>query len=108
MGVVYGTQTILVDHISVPVQLAASMFYQGSPTPVVQYVEIEVVSESIIFTVDGSDPYSSHCLYGLQFVSQAWKGDVIYLDSFSEIANFKAVKDTPNNAFLSVLYYKES
>ena len=107
MSYVYAQQSVFVSSDSIAVRLDPSLFYQGSPTPVVSKVEITVDFEDILFTVDGSDPYSRHCQYGLQFVEYASAGDVIELQSFQEAAGFRAVRRFGVNSRLSVLYYRE-
>jgi hypothetical protein len=103
----YAQQSVFVNSQTTASKLDPSFFYSGSPIPVVVKVEITVDFEKILFTVDGSDPYTRHCQYGLQFVEWAQAGDVIELTALEEIAGFRAVKFDGDNSRLSVLYYRD-
>jgi hypothetical protein len=106
MGIPYNQETILITDATQPQSLHPSIWqYPGCENDGI-YAEITMQSEDILFRVDGGDPYSAHCQYGLQYCEYANQGDVIALQNFAEIAGFRAVKRTDNNSLFSVIYYK--
>lgn len=58
---------------------------------------LQVVGESIYYTLDGSTPSST-----IGF--EAGAGDFIYLDSFQQVKEFKAIRKT-GDASIEVLFY---
>lgn len=105
MAIAYNQENILITQATVPQILSHAIWWYPGCEGEGIYAEIVVEGGGILFRVDGGDPYSSHCMYGLQYVSRGYEGDVIKLENFSEMAGFKAVKEN-DNCLLSVIYYK--
>ena len=102
---VYNEESILFVNGIVPKKLNKSIWWYPDCENDGLYAEITIQSGDILFRVDGGDPYSAHCQYGLQFCDYANSGDVIKLENFIEITGFNAVKYN-QNALISVIYYK--
>jgi hypothetical protein len=106
MGTSYNQETILITEYQNPQSLHPSIWsYPGCENDGI-YAEITMQYASMLFRVDGGNPYASHSQYGLQFCEYANQGDVIVLENISEIAGFRAVKRTNTNCLISVIYYK--
>lgn len=58
---------------------------------------LQIFTDSIYYTLDGTDPSST---VGMELAA----GDIIYLDSFQKISNFKAVRKT-TDASVEALYF---
>lgn len=106
MAEVYAQENILITDAVKPTKLNRGVWwYLGFENDGI-YAEITIESGGpLLFRVDGGDPYSSHCQYGLQYVSKALEGDVIKLENWIEISGFMAIKEI-DNCLISVLYYK--
>lgn len=106
MASVYAQENILITDAIVAQSLNRGVWWFLGCEDSDMYAEITIESGGpLLFRVDGGDPYSGHCLYGLQYVSRAYEGDVIKLENFIEIINFRCIKEK-DNCLLSVLYYK--
>jgi hypothetical protein len=105
MGTPYNQETILITNAIHPHSLnRAVWWYLGCDNDNI-YAEITVQHQSILFRVDGGDPYSAHCQYGLQYCEIAYKDDIIKLENLYEIDGFRTVK-VSENCTISVIYYK--
>jgi len=106
MAIIYAQESILVVDAINPISLSRAIWWYKDCNNDTLTAEITVQSGRLLFRVDGGDPYSSHCQYGLQYCEIANEGDVIKLENIVEIAGFRAVKYM-DNCLLSILYYKE-
>ncbi len=105
MKELYNTETILITSHTDPVSLSRAIYKFTGWENYVITAEI-TLDNKIFFRVDGGDPYTAHCLYGLKYCNEAFKGDIIVLENLQEIIGFRAVKEI-NNVLLTVNYYKE-
>jgi len=105
MGTSYNQETLLITDAIVPIQLSHAIWWYLGCEGEGLYAEITVQSGDLLFRVDGGDPYSAHCQYGLQYCEQATEQDVIKLETLAEIMGFRAVKKT-DNCLISIIYYK--
>jgi hypothetical protein len=107
MATAYAQYTILLSSHVISVLLERGVWWYLGCENDGLYAEVTIRYGKIMFRVDGGDPYSSHCQYGLQYNELAEKEDVVKLESVNEIIGFRAVNYTESQqSTISVIFYR--